>query len=182
MYNFSKQKIWYHGTLTLFENNFDTIKISAESRPMDFGSGFYLTENKAQAIAWARKRAHLYNKIHPHQGHTSPMLITCSIRFDAISDFVTVNFGKSVTPEFLDFLVTNRLLHSFGNNYDLVYGLVADGSHLIDTLKAYQAKTIGPDMARRAIVYKSVQTQLCIRNSNFAKEYVTILAKEKLLF
>lgn len=179
LYNFSKNKIWYHGTLSLFKHSFNTIKIPTKSRPLDFGSGFYLTENKQQAIRWAKRITRQYNKVRKiNKPQAFPMLITFTIDFKNINDFKTNDFGNRMSSSLLNFLIDNRLANSANNDFDLVYGLVADGVHLLDTLRAYQLKIISLDMAKKTIVYKYAQTQLCIRNSKFTKEYVSILGKD----
>jgi len=175
----SNVELWYHGTISIFENSFDKVKVKSSSRPMDFGSGFYLTENKEQAITWAKHRAKMFNKTpKAKNGRAKPMLVTCSIDLKNVKEFKFANFGQAMNEKLLNFIVDNRVLKSSNNNFDLVYGLVADGSELMDTLRGYHVGKYDLTYASRNIKYTEVQTQLCVRSSKFAERYVNILRKE----
>lgn len=49
--------ICYHGSDTVVE----APKILEAKRPLDFGGGFYVTSNKEQAEAWAKRVAYRNN-------------------------------------------------------------------------------------------------------------------------
>ena len=49
--------ICYHGSDTVV----DAPRILEAKRPLDFGGGFYVTSNKEQAVAWAKRVAYRNN-------------------------------------------------------------------------------------------------------------------------
>ena len=106
--------ICYHGSDTVV----DAPKILEANRPLDFGGGFYVTSNKEQALAWAKRVAYRNN---------SKKHYVNVYEFDlekAEREVTVIKFEKA-DKNWLDFICANRSGRSL-NNYDIVIGPVAD--------------------------------------------------------
>jgi len=106
--------ICYHGSDTVVE----APKILEAKRPLDFGGGFYVTSNKEQAEAWAKRVAYRNN---------SKKYYVNVYNFDlakAEKEATVIKFEKA-DENWLDFICANRSgKETF--NYDIVIGPVAD--------------------------------------------------------
>ena len=106
--------ICYHGSDTVVE----APKILEAKRPLDFGGGFYVTSNKEQAEAWAKRVAYRNN---------SKKYYVNIYNFDlakAEKEATVIKFEKA-DENWLDFICANRSgKETF--NYDIVIGPVAD--------------------------------------------------------
>lgn len=106
--------ICYHGSDTVV----DAPKILEAKRPLDFGGGFYVTSNKEQAKAWAKRVAYRNN---------SKKYCVNIYEFDlekAEQEVTVIKFDKA-DEKWLDFICANRNgKESF--DYDIVIGPVAD--------------------------------------------------------
>lgn len=74
----------------------------------DFGTGFYCTELKEQAIRWARR-------------YDTPIVTTYN--FELNKNLHILHFTE-MTEDWLDFIVNCR--NNIGHNYDLVIGAMAN--------------------------------------------------------
>ena len=86
---------------------------------MDFGAGFYTTENKSQAISFAEKVFRRRKKGKP---------IVSVYEFDETTAFKFCKFLRFDTPdeEWLDFVSAHRNCTYLGESYELIYGPVAN--------------------------------------------------------
>lgn len=106
--------ICYHGSDTVVE----APKILEAKRPLDFGGGFYVTSNKEQAEAWAKRVAYRNN---------SKKYYVNVYNFDlakAEKEATVIKFEKA-DENWLDFICANRSgKETF--DYDIIIGPVAD--------------------------------------------------------
>jgi hypothetical protein len=108
----------YHGSNVEVKNP----KIRLNLRALDFGAGFYLTTNEAQAAKWAkivtkRRRAGI------------PTLNIYEI--DKVKlDMLNILQFDSANSDWLDFVVQNRKEQITENNFDVVIGPIANDSTL----------------------------------------------------
>ncbi|WP_181042143.1 DUF3990 domain-containing protein [Enterococcus faecium] len=183
---FKNETIWYHGTTTQFETTISNIKVERKRRrqkALDFGVGFYLTSNRTQAVAWAKRKASMFNK-HEESKHVSvrPLVISYTIDFNEIfqKEFSINYFGHYISEEFLDFLHLNRveLLNVIkegrynGNlhQYSLVYGSVADGvsGDIISALTSFKEHR-DVELTKKGLAFRINgvrEDQLCICNQD----------------
>lgn len=107
----------YHGSNVKVESP----KILHTNRALDFGSGFYLTSSKEQAMKWAKSVA-----IRRADG-----LPVVNI-FDFNENTVNLNVLRFETAngDWLDFVVKNRKRIPITESYDLIIGPVANDSTL----------------------------------------------------
>lgn len=94
-------------------------KLIEQNRFLDFGSGFYTTTNKEQAISFAKKVTDRRKS-----GHRTVSVY----EFDektAFSEYSVLRFEKAEAP-WLDFVSENRSGTYKGKAYDIIFGPVAD--------------------------------------------------------
>ena len=107
----------YHGSNQTVENP----KILSTKRALDFGSGFYLTSSKTQAIKWAKS-------VTLRRGTETPLLNV--FEFNENLQGLKVLKFDSANGEWLDFVVKNRKRIPLDETYDLIIGPVANDSTL----------------------------------------------------
>jgi hypothetical protein len=107
--------IIYHGSNEVVKQP----KILQSGRMLDFGTGFYTTSNKEQAIRWAQRVA--------ERRKTKDQMLSI-YKFDveaAKRDLTIIRFNKP-NGEWLDFVCANRSGREAANPYDIVFGPVAN--------------------------------------------------------
>lgn len=116
----------YHGTNARFEQ----AKILEPNRALDFGTGFYVTGDRAQVAAWA---------------HTVVKRSDAGRPYLNIYEFDEIQAGglsvlKFEKPDkvWLDFVCANRLQNLPGQGYDLIIGPIAN-DRTMPVLNAYMA-------------------------------------------
>lgn len=117
--------IWLHG-----------IDLNKSLPNLDFGKGFYVTDNKEKAIERAFKKTYDYNKRFHCQ--EAPYLVEVSVEDDLWPDMAT-RFFRPREKDWFYFVINNRLEslylkehhihnHNKDGKYDIVFGEIADGS------------------------------------------------------
>ena len=107
--------ILYHGSNIVVE----TPQIVPQNRSLDFGKGFYTTENKTQAVSFAEK-------VHRRRKGGAP--VVSIYEFDETVAFSVCNLLRFdyADEKWLDFVCANRNRSYQGENYELIYGPVAN--------------------------------------------------------
>ena len=142
----------YHGTNNLFAE-FDFSK----AKPFkDFGKGFYLTTNLAQAQKWAQRKAENQNKAYLYQYQI---------------DKVEKNKWKilellSYNKEWVDFISRCRI-YGEETEYDIIYDRMADNhvNDISETLQRYVENKVSADMVVEKIKWsdKKGVDQFCFK-------------------
>lgn len=131
-----KETVWYHGTNESSALNICDVGIdfSKSKKELDFGIGFYLTDNidiaRKRAISQTRKYNRIYHK------NDKPAIVTIVINEGMFENLSVRNF-EYCNEEWLTFVLANRLSMEFINNhddiehnldsrYDVVMGSIAD--------------------------------------------------------
>ena len=137
--------ILYHGSNVKVEFP----KLIEQNRLLDFGSGFYTTTNKNQAINFAQKVATL-------RGGKAVVNIyeldKTKIKELNIKEFNGPN------EEWLDFVSSHRNGTYQGPQYDLIIGAVADDD-VYRTLQVYASGLLTKDQALEALKIKKLFNQ-----------------------
>jgi hypothetical protein len=94
----------YHGGY----NSIEIPEVRTGKYAKDFGTGFYCTELKEQAIRWARR-------------YDTPIVTT--YKFEANNNLKILHFTE-MTEEWLDFIVNCR--KGIAHNHDIVIGAMAN--------------------------------------------------------
>jgi hypothetical protein len=116
----------YHGTNVRFEQ----AKIHVPNRALDFGTGFYVTSDKAQAAGWA-------HTVVKRSDVGSPLLNIYEFDESAASGLSVLRF-ESPDKVWLDFVCANRLETTADHGYDLIIGPIAN-DRTMPVLNAYMA-------------------------------------------
>jgi hypothetical protein len=138
----------YHGSSVIVRK--PEIRIS--NRYLDFGYGFYTTTNMNQAIGFAEKVA----KRSPSRNK-----VVSVYDFDkdtAFSQFNALVFDKP-DEAWLDFVATNRNGVYAGENFDIVFGPVANDD-VYETLTLYFAGAYTKEYALGALKIKRLYNQM----------------------
>lgn len=140
--------ILYHGSnLTVSEP-----KIVVQNRFLDFGYGFYTTTNKVQAIGFAdkvtKRRKEGIPTVSVYEIDETKAFAECSVlRFDAPDE------------AWLDFVSENRAGSYCGEQYDFVYGPVANDD-VYTTFTLYTAGVLSKEQTIEALKIKKLYNQL----------------------
>ncbi len=140
--------ILYHGSNMSVEQP----KLLVQNRFLDFGSGFYTTENKEQAIGFA-------NKVYRRRQEGSP---TVSIyEMDESAAFSSCNLLRFTEPDetWLDFVYMHRTGTYSGKPYELIYGPVADDD-VYETFMLYSTGTLTKEDTLKRLKIKRLFNQL----------------------
>ena len=146
-------KYLYHGTNQEFEA-FDFGKAKAFK---DFGKGFYLTTNLAQAQKWAQNKGRRENKAYIYRYVVTPVVP------DEWKILELLQYDK----KWVDFITQCRI-EGVETDYDIIYDRMAD-SHAIDiseSLRDYNEDKITADEVISKIKWKdsTKADQFCFKN------------------
>lgn len=138
----------YHGTnlSSAFNICIYGVDITKSLKYLDFGSGFYMTDNKNKAIQRAIKKTNDYNK---RYGATEVPYIVEVIIDESLFQNYNVKKFKDTGLEWCEFVTYNRfdmsylndnhiINHNVDKKYDIVCGEIADGkiANIISDVKA----------------------------------------------
>ncbi len=106
---------------TLFHGGSHIIQkpeIREPNRTLDFGKGFYLTTSKEQAERWVR------NRLMEHEDLGFVNLY--DFDYESAADNLNIKIFEEASDEWVDFVLSNRMIEGFSHDYDVVVGPVAD--------------------------------------------------------
>jgi len=118
--------ILYHGSDLIVE----IPKLVMQTRTLDFGSGFYTTTNKEQAMSFAEK-------VMLRRASNSNYVSIYDVDFEKIKNELDILKFEAPDESWLDFVYENRTGVYSGNKYDVVYGPVANDT-IFKTFIAYE--------------------------------------------
>ena len=140
--------ILYHGSNMVVEQP----KLIQQNRFLDFGTGFYTTENKEQAISFA-------NKVYHRRQEGNP---TVSVyEMDESTAFSSCDLLRFAAPDekWLDFVYTHRIGIYSGKRFELVYGPVADDD-VYETFMLFATGTLTKKETLKRLKIKRLFNQL----------------------
>ncbi len=140
--------ILYHGSNIAVEQP----KLIVQNRFLDFGSGFYTTENKEQAISFA-------NKVYRRRCEGSP--IVSIYEMNEASAFSSCDLLRFADPDeaWLDFVYAHRTGIYSGKPFELIYGPVADDD-VYETFLLYATGTLTKEETLKRLKIKKLFNQL----------------------
>ena len=155
--------IVYHGSIDVVEKP-DTLH---SLRPLDFGKGFYVTTNKAQAEVWAKRKAVIKE---------SEKAITNIYQMkEDFSGLIHKDFGDDLS-EWIDFVCHCRDGGEDYKKYDLISGKVANDkvfrvvdmyhSGLWDKERAIKEIKTYPNYDQTSFITQKAIDQLLIHKSS----------------
>jgi len=107
--------ILYHGSNVIVEKP----RLILQNRALDFGAGFYTTENKEQAISFA-------DKVFRRRKEGSPTANIYEFNETAAYTVCSLLKFELANEAWLDFVSANRSCGYKGETYELIYGAVAN--------------------------------------------------------
>lgn len=155
--------ILYHGATTEVRE-----PLTHVGRPeLDFGPGFYLTNDKQQAVNWANTKA----------GRKKGLKAILNIyRLDLEGFISNADFHHLVFPEYniewLDFIAASRKGKKPWEGLDWIEGGIANDS-VISTVDAYVDGSMTAEMALGKLVKEELKHQVCISNQLIIDKYLT---------
>ena len=162
--------IVFHGTNIIIERP----KIVNRFKTLDFGEGFYTTENEHQAKDFAVKVCQ----------RRSPELlpiVNCYEFNEKLDNFSVLKFD-SPNDQWLDFVVERRKGVALRKKYDLIIGPVANDD-VFGTIILYESGQLDKESAIKRFKVKKLYNQvvfcneLILNNLTFIKSYKIILKK-----
>lgn len=140
--------IIYHGSNLVVEKP----KLIAQNRYLDFGYGFYTTTNKAQAISFA-------DKVYKRKREGSKQISIYEIDEEKLFSECSVLRFDSPNEAWLDFVAENRSGNYEGENYDVVYGPVANDD-VYTTFTLYQSGALSKEHTLETLKIKKLYDQM----------------------
>lgn len=157
----------YHGSTAVIER-----PIAAAGRlRLDFGQGFYVTDIKLQAEAWAERM----QRIREETGIVSVYELDIKRVKSAFRYFRFEHYDNG----WLQFIVANRMGRENVERFDVIEGGVAN-DRVIDTIEAYMANMMTLDVALRELSKYQPNNQLCITNQRVIDECMTFVESYKI--
>ncbi len=140
----------YHGSnVTVSEP-----RLIPQNRFLDFGFGFYTTTNKSQAIAFADK---------VFKRRKTGSRVVSIYEFDEESAFAECSVLKFINPDesWLNFVMENRIGSYKAENYDYIYGPVANDD-VYTTFTLYTSGILTKEQTLAALKIKKLYNQLVV--------------------
>ena len=138
---------------------------------LDFGQGFYVTNLREQAVAWANNMARSRKQI--------AILNRYKINREAILQNMRCLVFKAYDTEWLEFIIGNRNGENPARDYDYVEGGVAN-DRVVDTVNLYTAGLMDLDSALRELSKHQPNNQMCILNQEIIDKYFVYDGTESL--
>lgn len=163
----NKKMVVYHGGTEKIEK--PICKIGRMN--LDFGQGFYLTNIKEQAVAWA-------NNISRNR-RLPAVLNRYILDRAAIISNAKCKIFHTYDEEWLEFIVANRTGMYTANEYDYVEGGVAN-DRVVDTIHLYIAGLMDLKSTLKELSKHQPNNQMCLLNQSITDKYLVYDGTEKL--
>lgn len=147
-------KVYHGGT--------DTIKLPLTHigrDDLDFGKGFYVTDIRSQAEAWARRQANLRE--------ADAIVNVYELDLATAGEQFRYKRFEHYDKAWLDFIVGNRKGLKLWESFDLIEGGVAD-DRVVDTVESYMSGLLTPELALDRLMHHKTNNQFCITNQEVA--------------
>ena len=157
--------IIYHGGTDIVK----TPRIIKAYTGRDFGTGFYATDIRAQAVKWAGRQAR-------YRGKDEAILNTYELE-DAAFRVLSVKTYDGYEMEWLDFVVECRSNVNFRHEYDFVIGKVANDD-VGETVQAVVDGLMPKDFALTRLAFMHANNQICL-STDRALSYLKFISAER---
>ncbi len=136
---------------------------------LDFGPGFYVTNDRDQAIKWANTKAGRKRGLKP---------VLNIYNFDQERFIADGNYAMKIFPEYnvewLDFIAYSRKGKQPWKGLDWIEGGIANDG-VISTVDAYIDGRMTPEMAMGELIKEDLRHQVCILNQESIDRYLTFV-------
>lgn len=157
----------YHGGTDIVK----TPLVSAGRIGLDFGRGFYVTNNREQAIEWAKRVSD--RRLLP------PILNEYELDYSLILQEFKCKIFDRYDKEWLNFIADNRKTGKLHIFFDMIEGGIAD-DRVVDTIEAFVADLISADEALKRLIYQKPNNQICILNQEIADKFLKFVTAIKI--
>ncbi len=157
----------YHGGTEKIE--FPMCKIGRKN--LDFGQGFYLTDIREQAVAWALNMARNRRRL--------ALLNRYFLDRTAILAEGRCKIFHAYDEEWLQFIIANRTGLDAAREFDYVEGGVAN-DRVVDTVNLYIAGLIDLKSALKELSKHQPNNQMCLLNQSLTDKYLEYDGTEEL--
>lgn len=162
--------ILYHGATTIVSE-----PLTHVGRPdLDFGLGFYVTNDREQAVRWAQTKA----------GRTKNRKAVLNVyRFDqerfVNNEKYKLQIFTEYNIEWLDFIAFSRKGQQPWLPFDWIEGGIANDS-VISTVDAYIDGMMSAEMAMGRLVNEKLKHQVCISNQEIIDNFISYVESVEL--
>lgn len=156
----------FHGSTQIIRQ-----PLANAGRPnLDFGTGFYVTDLREQAVFWANRPV---NNNRPH------WLNIYELDIDGIrnSGYRYLRFD-SYDFEWLEFVVANRRGEERWQAYDIIEGGIAN-DRVFNTIELYVAGLTPREEALEKLRYEKPNNQLCLIRQDLIDRYLDFVDAEE---
>ena len=131
-------------------------RLIEQTRGLDFGTGFYLTTNEAQAVRFS---GIVVNR------RKSGIATVSVYEFDMeiAEKTLTIRRFQSADAEWLQFVTDNRLKTYQGDAYDIVIGAVANDT-VMPTIQAFLGGFLNEEAALITLKTSKLVDQVCLKS------------------
>ena len=161
--------IIYHGSTEIVE----APRIIQADKGRDFGTGFYTTDIKEQAIHWAKRKLLVAQR---YMSATEAVLNYYEFDESSYGDLNTVHFPDT-DIEWLDFVCTCRGDSKYRHSYDIVTGKIAD-DNVGMTVSYVLDKIMRKEDAIKQLRFEKINNQICFCSEK-ALHYLKYIKSEK---
>ena len=152
----------YHGSNMVV----DKPRLVPQNRALDFGSGFYTTENKAQAVSFAEK-------VYRRRKDGKPVVSIYKLDETAAFAACSVLRFDYADESWLNFVSAHRNRAYQGENYELIYGPVANDDVYV-TFQLYAGGELSKEETISRLKVKKLYNQL-VFSSGRALSYLRFI-------
>lgn len=157
----------YHGGTEIVKKPICTF-----GRPkLDFGQGFYVTDLREQAVAWAKLVADRRGK--------PPILSRYLLNREAVLQEAKHKIFKAYDSEWLKFIVANRLGQNASSGYDYIEGGMAN-DRVIDTINLYITGLIDEATTLTRLSEHRPNNQMCLLDQIITDKYLIFNGTEQI--
>ncbi len=136
---------------------------------LDFGPGFYVTNDRNQATKWANTKAGRKRGLKP---------VLNKYNFDQERFIADGNYAMKIFTEYnvewLDFIAYSRKGKQPWKGLDWIEGGIANDG-VISTVDAYIDGRMTPEMAMGELIKEDLRHQVCILNQEIIDRYLTFV-------
>lgn len=155
--------ILYHGSNVIVDHP----RLVKQNRTLDFGYGFYTTTNVNQAVNFAGKVSARRETGTPHIS----MYEVAEIK--ELQERLKILIFPEANEDWLDFVYANRSASYSGDNYDIVYGPVANDT-IYRTFIAYEGGILTKEETIARLKVRKLFNQMIFSTEAALKELTYI--------
>lgn len=163
---FNDDYILYHGSTVIVREPLTHVGRS----DLDFGPGFYVTNDRQQAVDWANTKA--ARKKNPVKGIVNVYRFDQG-KFESDALYQIKKFAK-YNVDWLDFVAFSRKRQEPWKDFDWIEGGIAN-DHVIATVDAYIDGAMTAEKAMDALIDERLHHQVCISNQEIIDKYLTFV-------